>query len=234
MSAIFRRDFKSYFTSPIGFVYIAVFMFFAGLYFTTETLLVNTSDMSRFFDTLLTIFMYLIPLLTMRSISEERKTKTDTVLLTAPVNLVGVVLGKFLAAFAVFMLGLGLTLIYYVVVVTFGTPESTVIMGHYIGLSLVGAALISIGLFVSSLTENQIVAAVGSFAVILILWVISKLVVYIEQPILSKILRWLSVYDRYAYFVYGILDLTTVIYYISISFVFLFLTVRVFEKRRWS
>jgi len=234
MFAIFRRDLKAYFTSPIGFVYIAVFMFFSGFYFTNETLLPNTSSMSGFFDSLLMMFMFLIPLLTMRSISEERKMKTDTVLLTAPVNLVGVVLGKFLAAFAVFMLGIALTLIFFVVVFLFGAPETKMIMGMYLGMSLIGAALISIGLFVSSLTENQIVAAVGSFAIILILWVVNQIVPYIEIPIFSKILRWLSIYDRYAYFIYGILDLTTVIYYLSISFVFLFLTIRVFEKRRWS
>ena len=234
MFAIFRRDLRSYFTSVVGYTYIAVFLFFSGQYFSTGTMLANTSDMTALFSQLLTIIMFLIPLLTMRSISEERKLKTDLVLLTSPVSLFGIVMGKFLAALTVYIIAEIMTLPYVFVVMAYGKPEIYVILGNYLGLTLLGSALIAIGLFVSAMTENQVVAAVGSFAIILSLRMIGWLAEYAQSPVIIKIVQWISIYSRYDYFQYGLLDLKTVVYYISLAAIFIFLTIRIFEKRRWS
>ena len=192
MTAIMRRELLAYFSSPIGYIFLAVFYIFAGFYFTATCLLSNSTDMSYVFNSMFTIVLILVPLLTMRLFSEDKKHKTDQALLTAPVSLTGLVLGKFLAAVAVYLLSLAVTLVYAVVIAIYAPPGWPQVMGNFIALLLMGMAFISIGLFVSSLTENQLIAAVGTFAIALGLIIIDSVAPTITVPWLRQMLASLG------------------------------------------
>ena len=170
----------------------------------------------------------------MRTISEEKRSKTDQCLLTAPVSLTSIVLGKFFAAFLVYMLGVAITGILAVVVSAFGTPDWNVIIGNILALSLLGGAFIAIGIFCSSFTENQVVSAVSSFIALIAVSYLSVIGNLIPNETAEKIISKISFSERYFSFTYGVFDFSNVIFFISAAAAFLFLTVRVLEKRRWS
>lgn len=234
MGAIFRREVRSYFTSPIGYVFLAAFYAYTGIMFANTSLQSGYTKMDYLFSTLLIIIIVLIPILTMRTISEEKRTRTDQCLLTAPVSLTGIVLGKFFAAFLVYAIAAAITVVLAVVVSVFGSPDWNVIVGNILALLLVGGAYISIGIFCSSLTENQIVAAVTSFVSLIAVSYLSLLGNLLNNETISNIVSKISFSDRYYAFTYGVFDFSNVIFFISAIAVFLFLTVRTLEKRRWG
>ena len=160
MSAVMKRELNSYFSSAIGYIFIAVFYVFAGFYFFATCLLSGYSTLSYVFSNMFAIAVFLVPVLTMRLWSEEKKQKTDQALFTAPVKLLPIVLGKYFAALIIYAISLAIFLVFGLVISCFVTPEWSVIIGNLIGLFLLGAALIAIGMFLSSLTENQVIAAV--------------------------------------------------------------------------
>jgi len=233
MFAILKRELSAYFASPIGYIYLAVFYVFSGYYF-FSVLYSNTTNMTAVFTGLFTIILMLIPILTMRLFSEDRKNRTDQALLTAPVNLLGMVMGKYLAALVVYLLGVAITIVYAIVIATFARPDWSVIAGNVAGMVLLGAAMIAIGMFISAMTENQVIAAVGGFAVGFALIMVDSLSGLITISWLSKFVAGLSFMTRYNSFTTGILDISNVFFFVSVCAVFVFLTVRVFEKRRWS
>lgn len=234
MLAIFKREMRTYFSSPIGYVYLSVFYFFAGFYFFGSTVLANTTDLSNVYASLFVISLFLLPILTMRLMSEDLKNKTDQVLLTAPIRLFSLVMGKYLAVIAMFAIGMAVTLVFALVVAMFSAPNWAMIAGHLIGLLLLGCAFASIGMFISSLTENQVVAAVGAFAASFGLMLMDGLSSLTQNQILKTILDALSFNAHYAKFTQGMLSLEDVVFFLSVSAVFVFLTIRVFEKRRWN
>ncbi len=242
MKAVFKREFSAYFNSLIGYIFLTAFYAASGVLFgisavytsSTDGLLYLTSDMSSMFVLLFYVLMVLIPILTMRTISEDMKNKTDQCLLTAPVNLGSLVAGKFFAAFLIYAMGVAITFVYAIVLNFFVEVQWIEVMGNIVGLLLIGAAFISVGMFVSSLTENQVIAAVGGFAAILVMYLISSIASLINVNWIANILNELSVASRYTYFTYGIFDFSNVLFFISLTVVFLFLTVRVIERRRWS
>ncbi|MCD7785394.1 MAG: ABC transporter permease subunit [Oscillospiraceae bacterium] len=242
MKAIFKREFGAYFKSPIGYIFLTAFYAASGVLFgitavstsSLDGLLYLTPDMSTMFTLLFYVLMVLIPILTMRTMSEEMKNKTDQCLLTAPIGLGSLVVGKFLAAFCVYAMGVAATFVYAIVLNFFVEVHWLEVMGTILGLLLIGAAFIAICMFVSSLTENQVTAAVGGFAAILVMYLISSIASIINVNWISNILYELSVLSRYSYFTYGIFDFSNVIFFVSMVVVFLFLTVRVVERRRWS
>ena len=237
MIAIYKREMLSYFTSPIGYVFVAVFLALNAFIFSLFTLMAGEdSSVGSYFMMVMFIFIILVPLLTMKSFSEERRMRTEQLLLTSPVSLFGMVFAKFLAAFTMF----GGTFIFGSIF-NFATlykyceePNTAVLISDSIGILLIGAAFVAIGLFVSSLTENQLVAAVGTMGILIFLLMIGMLTQYIDSYIFRTILNWISIYSRFGNFSYGILDPATMVYYFSICFVFMVLTVRNYEKRRWS
>ncbi len=231
MFAVLKRELSAYFSSPIGYIYLAVFYVFSG-YFFFGVLYSNTTSLSNVFNGMFTIIMLLIPILTMRLMSEDLKNKTDQALLTAPISLLSLVLGKFLSALIVYCLGVAITLVYAIVIATFAPPDWTVVFGNVLGM--LGAALIAIGMFISALTENQVIAAVGGFAVGFSLILVNSLASLISTEWLKKFVSGLSFMERYDEFTNGILDISNIFFFISICAVFVFFTVRVFEKRRWS
>lgn len=234
MTAIIRRELLSYFSSPIGYIFLSVFYIFSGFYFFATCLMRNSTDLSQVFSSMFTIVLFLIPILTMRLLSEDKKHKTDQALLTAPVSLTGLVLGKFLAAVVVFLLSLSVTLVYALVISVFAPPNWALIFGNFAALLLLGMAFISIGLFISSLTENQVIAAVGGFAAALTLLIVDSLGNIISNPVLRKIITGISFFGRYGDFTVGKFDLSNTVFFLSVCAIFVFLTVRVLEKRRWS
>lgn len=235
MMAILKRELSSYFTSPIGYVFLAVFYFFSGLFF-YSVLYSNTTNITYVFSGLFTVLLFIVPLLTMRLLSEEKKQKTDQLLLTAPVSLTGLVMGKFLAALCMYAIALSVTVVYALILAGFASPEWMVVIGNIFGALLLGAALISIGLFISSMTENQMIAAVGSFAVMMFILMMDSFATMLPAAFsfVGTLLQSLSFMTRYTELTTGILNIGTVLFFVSVAVVFNFLTVRVLEKRRWS
>ncbi|MDD4583803.1 MAG: ABC transporter permease subunit [Eubacteriales bacterium] len=234
MQAILDREIKAYFQSPLGYVFVGVMFLFTGYFFFAYNLYGNTTDMRGIFSTLFTVVLFLIPILTMRLMSEDKKLKTDQLLLTAPISKTGLVLGKYIAAVLVYLLSIMSTLVVAVVISRMNPPEWSVILGHFFGLFLLGITLISICLFLSSLTESQVIAAVGGFAVSFFLMLIDTLAPVISNPFFSLILEKLSFQNRYDSFTLGIIRLEDLIFFLSISAMFLGFTVGVLDKRRWS
>lgn len=234
MGAIFRREVLSYFTSPIGYIFLAAFYASSAVIFSLNSLEQGSTQLDNLFAQLMIILIVLIPILTMRTMSEEKKNKTDQCLLTAPVSLFGIVAGKFLAALLIYVLGVAITVVYAIVVSAFSTPDWNVIVGNIVGLVLLGAAFIAVGIFCSSFTENQVVSAVTSFIVMIVLYLFSTIGNLIPVEFISKIFSRLSFWERYYGFTYGLFDLSNALFFVSAVVVFLFLTVRVLEKRRWA
>ncbi len=234
MTAIMRRELQSYFSSPIGYIFLAVFYVFAGFYFFMTCLMGNSTNLSYVFQSMFLIVLFIIPILTMRLLSEDKKYRTDQALLTAPVTLTGLVLGKFLAAVVMYLLSLSITLVYALIIAGFAPPNWPMVFGNFAAILMLGMVFISIGLFISSLTENQVISAIGGFAASLALVMIDSVGGAFKNPIATKLITSLSIFTRYNDFMAGKFDLANVVFFLSVCTVFIFLTVRVLEKRRWS
>jgi ABC-2 type transport system permease protein len=234
MGAIIRRELSAYFTSPIAFVYLGAVYFLSGFFLLTGTLLANSADIRPVFSSLLLVVMFLTPILTMRLMTEDKRLRTDQALLTAPVTLGAIVSGKFLAAAAVFAAGISITLLHALTLSFFARMNWAVVWGNYIALLLLGFSFISIGQFVSSLTENQAIAAIGGFAVMLGILLLDAVPSIVSNPRLAQVIGELSFIKRYTPITSGILSLSNLFFFISVCGIFLFLTARVLEKRRWS
>lgn len=234
MFAIFKRELKAYFTSPLGYVFLAIFYAFSGLFFYIFSLSVGSTDISSVFLMMFIVLMVFVPLLTMRLLSEDKKQKTDQLILTAPVSLLSIVMGKFLAAYAIFAIGVAVMPVYGFVMSTFATVSWLPIWGNTVGLLLLGGIFVSIGLFISSLTENQMIAAIGGFFINLMILLMNTLKSALPNGFLQDVLSSISVYSRYYEITSGIFSLSSLIFFVSVIFIFLFLTVRVLEKRRWA
>lgn len=234
MFAIFKRELKAYFTSPLGYVFLAIFYAFSGLFFYIFSLSVGSTDISSVFLMMFIVLMVFVPLLTMRLLSEDKKQKTDQLILTAPVSLLSIVMGKFLAAYAIFAIGVAVIPVYGFVMSTFATVSWLPIWGNTVGLLLLGGIFVSIGLFISSLTENQMIAAIGGFFINLMILLMNTLKSALPNGFLQDVLSSISVYSRYSEITNGIFSLSSLIFFVSVIFIFLFLTVRVLEKRRWA
>lgn len=234
MSAIYKRELNAYFTSPIAYVVYAVAALFGGIFFMGTVLEPDTTDMTYVFLYMVSIVVILIPILTMRLFSEEKNKKTEQGLLTAPVNLFQIVMGKYLAAVTVYAIMLVLFVIYSIIISFFAAPSWITIISNIIGLLLFGMALISIGTFVSSLTESQIVAAIISIGVGLLIYYMDRLASSINVDFIKTILSAISFTTPYQNFAVGIIKLSDVVFFLSVPVLFNFLTIRVLERRRWS
>jgi len=207
--------------------------FFTGYYFFSLNLIGNTTNTSGMFSMLFSVVLFLVPVLSMRLLSEDRRVKTDQTLLTSPVSRMGIVLSKYLAALCVFAISISGTLLVAVVLQFYSQPDWPVVLGNFIGLILLGAALIAVCLFISSLTESQVIAAVGGFGASLFLIVLDALYVLVANRLLRMILRHMSFNSRYSGFTIGVIDVSDLTFFVSIAACFVLLTVIVLERRRW-
>lgn len=234
MGAIFRREIGAYFTSSIAYIFLAVFWLISGYFFFGACLYSATTDMSGMFQSLFLIVIFLIPILTMRLFSEEKKQKTEQGLLTAPVSLGEIVFGKYFAALVLYTIALSMTFVYALILSGFGFVEWGMVFSNFLALFLLGAAFISVGTLVSALTENQIAAAVLSFVALLALYMIDVIANYVTVDWLKKALEQLSFYRKYFSVTVGLFNVSTIVFYLSVAVVFNYLTIRIFERRRWS
>ncbi len=234
MGAIFRREFGAYFTSSIAYIFLAVFWIFSGYFFFASCLSAATTDMSNMFQSLFLIIIFLIPILTMRLFSEEKKQKTEQGLLTAPVSLGEIVFGKYFAALALYTVALLMPFVYALILSGFGVVEWGMVFANFLALFLLGASFIAVGELISALTENQIAAAVLSFIALMILYMIDVINSFISVSVVNTVLNTLSFYRKYYAITCGLFNVSTIIFYVSVAVVFNYLTIRVFERRRWS
>ena len=235
MTAVLRKEFKGFFTSPIGYCVLAVLTCLSGYFFFLSNLSTGSSDMTSVFSSLYLVILLILPILTMRLFSDEKRQKTDQALLTAPVSLTGVVLGKFFAALLVFMIGMMITVVYAVVIAVMVTPAWMTVIGSFIGTLLLGGTVIALGLLISSLTESQFIAALGTMA-LTILWMLigSLSSVFASSTVLTAITEFLSLDARYYNFVMGTINYSDILFFLSMQAIFLFLTIRVLDRKRWN
>lgn len=234
MGAIYRREIGAYFTSSIAYIFLAVFWLFSGYFFYGSCLYPATTDMSGMFQSMFLICVFLIPILTMRLFSEEKKQKTEQGLLTAPVSLGEIVFGKYFAALTLYTIALLMPFVYALILSSFGIVEWGIVFANFLALFLLGGAFIAVGTMVSALTENQIAAAVLSFVALMALYMVDVINNYISISFINTILEKLSFYRRYYAIVCGLFNVSTVVFYVSVAIVFNYFTIRIFERRRWS
>jgi len=287
MIAVFQREVSSYFKGIMGYLFAAFMLIFAGIYTMAYNLSGYYANFEYVLDSISFIYLIAVPILTMRSVAEEKKQKTDQLLYSLPVRLSDVIIGKYLAMLVVLAVPMAILSLYPLILSQFGTVSFATAYGSIFGFFLLGATLIAMGLFISSVTESQVAAAVITLVAALIFYLMSGLasfvstaagaslmalcmivvifavVLYIvaKNPIVSiltavlgvgglyiwyaadssafsglfgDIMNQLSVFDRFYTFVNGVFDPTAIVYYLSITCVFLFLAVQALEKRRWS
>lgn len=234
MLAILRRELSAYFNSAIGYIVLAVFYFFAGMYFYVYCLYYNSSSLMYVVSSMFMIILFLIPIITMKSFSEEKRQRTDQALLTAPISLFEMVMGKFLGAFVLYSCCISIFLVYAIVISFFASPDWAVILCTIFGLLLLGGALIAIDIFISALTESQVIAAVISIGAGLLIYMLDSLSSLSNSTFLTNIINTISFNQNFSNFTYGILDLSNIVFFVSVIAVFVFLTIRVFEKKRWE
>lgn len=230
--AIARRELASYFGSFLFYVITAAFLVVTGFFFALGVAFSRSAVVAPLFQTTYTILLFLAPLLTMRLIAEENRTGTIELILTSPVRDLEFVLGKFLAGLGLLAAMLALTGLYPLLLALYGNPDRGGIIGGYLGALLFGGCAIAIGLFASSMTSNQIVAAVFTFAALLMLWVIDGVGSLIGGTF-GQVATYLAVYTHFSDLTRGIVDSKDVAYFLSMMVGALFLTARSLETRRW-
>jgi ABC-2 type transport system permease protein len=248
---ITKKELKSFLYSPIAYTLTAFFLLISGFFFYNILAWANDQTMrvmqsgygmnqininkmlfQPFFNNITIILMFLLPLLTMRLFADEKKMRTEELLLTSPVKLSAIIIGKYLAALIIYTLILLLTATYAIFIFIYGNPELAPLLTAYLGLFLLGAVFIAIGIFTSALSENQVVAAVISFSAIILIWVISW--VGESSPGAWKgILTYLSFFSHFQNMVGGVIDTQDIIYYLTFVFLGLYLCRALFEFRKW-
>ena len=235
MLAIFKRELRSYFTGVIGYAFLVIYLAVSGVLFAYTTLFSMSGDITPYFTLMLLFSAVILPLLTMKSFSEERKTKTEQLLLTSPVSLTGMMLGKFFASYVMFAGATLLSSLYFLLLIPYTQLKFALLLGNLMALLLVGFVFISIGLFVSSLTENQLSAAIGTIAIILVFFAIGFVGALIPSNyFIRSVFDAFSIFGRFQTFTAGYFDLASLFYYLSFGSVFLWLTVRVYDRRRYE
>lgn len=237
MLAIWKREVQNYFLTPIGYVFMGIYLLVGGVFFFLYNIMSTSSDMSTLFGNMIYVFMLIMPILTMKLLAEEKRNKSDQLLLTSPRSIWDIVLGKFLAAATVLFISMVITLFYVVIISVYSAKTyAGLIVSNYLGSFLLGCCYIAIGVLMSALTENQVSAAVATFGVNLLLQIFESVGPQLSSPVpfINTVLSWLSLYTRYASFSAGILSVANIVYFVSFCGIILFLTVRVIDKRRWS
>jgi len=247
--AIAHKELKSYFSTPIAYIVIGFFALLFGYFFYAMLVIFNQQSLQfggeggamdinqqlirPLFLNASVILLFVLPLITMRTYSEEKRSGTIELLLTSPVSDLEIIIGKFLGAMALYAAMLGITLIHVALLFSYGNPEWKVVVTGYAGLLLMGGSFISVGLLISSMTKNQIVSGMVTFAVFLLLWVINWIASF-TGPTTQSVLNYLSITDHFDDFTRGILDTKHLIYYFSVMSFGLFLTSRSVDTERWK
>ncbi len=234
MKATFVREFREYFNTMLGYVFIAAFLFLAGIFFAVNNINALNADFNTTLNDCIYVFMITAPLLTMKLLAEEKKTKRDQLLITSRTPLAAVVFGKYLAAVAVFAVTLACTLLYPLILALYGTISVPLIINGYIGFFLLGISFIAVGMFATAITENQLTAAICTYGILLLFLCIDMLVSRIHVRMVTSVIRWFSLFDRFEAYQYGTFSMASVIYYLSFSAVFVCFSIAVMRSRRFK
>ncbi len=231
--AVMKRELQSYFFSPVAYIVFSAFLLIVGYLFWVVLISSSTASLQPMLYNASFILLLASPVLTMRLISEEKKNKTIELLLTSPISPTEIILGKFLACLIIYLV-LFLLTIQYPLVISCYSPDFDMgpVYCGYLGLLLLSGAFISVGIFASTISENQIVAAMTSFGLLMLFWVFGWAKQALENGF-GQMLGNLSLFDRYADFLRGVLDSGNVIFFIIFTFIWLFLATRVLESDRW-
>ena len=250
--AIAQKELKSYFASPVAYIVIGLFALLYGYFFVAilayfvrqsmqmsefgaqgaQALNVNQQLVRPLLQNVTILVLFVMPMVTMRTYSEEKRSGTIELLLTSPLTDFQIILGKFLGALALYGLMLVVSMIHLAILFHYGRPEWKPLVSAYLGLLLLGGCFISVGLFISSLTKNQIVAGMATFAVFLFLWVITWIGSF-SGPTIDQLTNYLSIINHFDDFGKGVIDTTHVIYYVSFITFGLFLTAKSVDSERW-
>ncbi|MFH1071300.1 MAG: ABC transporter permease [Candidatus Glassbacteria bacterium] len=241
---VYARELRSYFTSPVAYVVMLFFLLLTGAFFMVFISDFNMASMNQspygggynlnitlqvvrpLLGNMSVILLFVMPLITMKPFADEHKSGTMELLFTYPLSDLDILLGKFLAVLTLFLVMLALTVVYPVFMAIYGSPEFGTLISGYLGLVLMSGAFIALGLFISSLTENQIIAAIATFGTLLIFWII-------QWTGTSEILRHLSILEHFNNFAEGVIDTRDLVFFLSFMLLWLFLTLRVLESKKW-
>lgn len=241
MKALYKKELEQYFHTAIGYVYLTIFLLVCGFYFIMSNMDPLKGDIRTFFSNILMFVMFIIPLLTMRSFSEERKGRTDVLLFTAPMRDISVVAAKFLAAMTVFCAGIALTLVFVAILGIYGQLDIYVVITNYLGLIFAASAYVGIGLFLSAKTESQLSAAAATYCVIFFLWILNyfkpdfgsdKLLGSFLTQVIGFITGFFSFSKRFSTFAMGMLNFSDILFYLSVAGAFLLICVRELDRRK--
>lgn len=227
---VYLKELRSYFSSPIAYIAVAMFTFLSGFFFFVGSIDQRSPSLEGPFYNVTIILIFLMPLISMKLISEEKKSGTLELLLTRPIKELDIVLGKYLAAATLYLVMLLPTISYSVILFLLSKPDLYPLLSQYGAIYLVGLAFIALGLFASSLTENQVVAAVFAFTFILVLWLLNWLTSSLgpDNPI-----GYFAVSNHFSDLVKGVIDLRDVVFYLSFIVFWIYLTTRVLDAKRW-
>ena len=234
MLTIFKRDFLAYYRTPVGYVFMGVFLTLSGVLFYLYNLKNLTGDLLTFLSSLTMLVMLLCPLLVMRLICEERQKRSDQLLLTSPVSISGMVLGKYLAAAAVMLITIGLTNVYTLIIAICGKVYPGEWFVGYLGFTLQSLSFLALDLFVTCFAKNQMTGAVTAFAANFLLWMADMLADNLSIAWASSVLCFISLYDRYEPFRLGQLSFSGILFFVSFAACCLVAAVRVLDARRFS
>jgi ABC-2 type transport system permease protein len=229
---IWQKELRSYFNSAMAYVVIVVFLSIVGWFFTSSLFLVNIASMRVVFEIIPTVFMFVIPAITMRLLSEERKSGTLELLTTKPLYDIEIVLGKFLGAWTLIAVALVPTLVYFGTLAFLGEVDTGPVIGGYLGLMLMAGVYIAFGLLASSLTDNQVVAFILGFLFIFALFMLDKVLVYVPEWMASEV-EYLGVDYHFSGIARGVIDTRNIVYFVSAQTVALLLATLSLERRKW-
>ncbi len=231
MGAIFKKEIYIYFYTPFGYIFSGLFLLLCGIIFSFYNLSGTRADVLGMLGALNMVSIVIFPVLTMKLLAEEKKASTDQLLFTSPVTITSIILGKYFAALFVFLITLATTGIFAVFIAIFGDTTPGAIIGSYFSFAMLGAAYIAICLFASSLTENQVTSAILGFGFLFGFMIIGFLSNSTPWPIINKVLKSLAILSKYDEFTSGVLRISPLVYYLSFTVVFIYLTVQVVEHR---
>ena len=230
---IFKKELYSFFTSPMAYIFLVVFALVNGYFFNIQFFLINESDMRVLFGIVPLVYLFFIPAISMGLISREKSIGTIEIISTMPILEREVVIGKYLAGFVLILLGLGTTLIYYITLCAVGSSiDHGAVFSGYLGLALLGGVYTSISLFASSLTDNQVIAFIIAIAIVLIFFMMDKLLFFVPAS-MSGIIQYLSTDFHLSNMSRGVIDSRNLIYFGSVIGLFLSVTTRILESRKW-
>lgn len=229
---IFRKELRSYFNSAVAYVVIVVFLGIVGWFYTNNLFLMNVASLRLLFEVIPPVFLFVIPAITMRLLSEEKKSGTIELLVTKPLHDAEIVLGKFFAAWALVGIAIGTTLLYYVTIAFLGEIDNGPVIGGYLGLLLMAGVYVAIGLFASSLTENQVVAFIIGFMMVFAFYMMDKILPYVPEWLTTTV-EFIGIDYHFGNIARGVIDTRDVLYFLTVLGFMLYLTVVSLERRKW-